>query len=137
MNESGNPAKMHDVPREILPPYSNKTEEDWRGYADSKYRTALDLKPCRIAEIGVAAGLGAAAMMMAVPDAEYFGFDILPASHQHIRYANGLLSKYAATITQLDTLTVASLSIGEIDLFNVDCNHSRGNRTHDSRLARK
>ena len=99
-------------------------------------------RPRRIVEIGVRRGYSAFAMLCAVPEAEYFGFDadvctwggVPGALWDARRMLRREFPRATVTVRRVDTAT-PGLSLPAADLYFVDGDHSEAAALRDMRLC--
>jgi len=130
----------------IFPDDPSATPEritQYKDYYKIKYDICAEIKPKRIAEIGVRAGYSAWTFMQAAPTAEYYGFDANNGTHggaggedgKFAAWAKKLLLPYNTTVFQMDTQKQTTLPVHQIDLFHVDGDHTTMGVRHDLDLA--
>lgn len=139
-------------PREVVCPDDIKFQknfdaqlEAFQPYYRMKFEICEWLEPRRIAEIGVRAGYSAWSFLQAVPNSEYFGFDLNQGTHGaaggengvYMKWARKILEGYRGTLTELDSQAVEDIGLTDIDLFHVDGDHSYDATFHDLDLALK
>lgn len=112
-------------------------------YYRVKYGIAAELKPDRIAEIGVRYGYSACAFLSAMPEAAYTGFDKIGGGHGGVagdtfEFVRPLLSgrfpSAQIDLIHADSQTLDSLG-GPYDLIHIDGDHTERGCSHDLRLA--
>jgi hypothetical protein len=115
-----------------------RPDDAFRRHYQAKHDLAARLRPRRIAEIGVRAGYAAYAMLSAVPDASYVGFDADVAAHGgepgFFDYAATVLRGFDVSLVRQDTRQLDALP-GRYDLVHVDGDHSYEGCLHDLHLA--
>jgi len=117
--------------------------EQYKEYYKIKYTLCKVQAPKIIAEIGVRAGYSAWTFLQACPAATYIGFDANNGTHggqggqdgKFAKWAKEILKNYDASFIDLDTQSVGSLDISNIDFFHVDGDHSVKGVRHDLDLA--
>jgi predicted O-methyltransferase YrrM len=127
------------------PTATPKRIQEYREYYKVKYDICKKQNPKVIAEIGVRAGYSAWSFLQACPDAGYIGFDANNGTHggqggqngKYFEWAKNILRIYNHRLIELDTQTVDSLNIREVDLFHVDGDHTSKGVQHDLDLAYK
>lgn len=115
----------------------------YKEYYKIKYDICKKQNPKVIAEIGVRAGYSAWSFLQACPDAKYVGFDASNGKDggqggedgRFNEWAKKILDPYNYKLIGLDTQTVVSLDIKNVDLFHVDGDHSHSGVQHDLDLA--
>jgi len=125
------------------PTATPKRIEQYKAYYPIKYNICKSQNPQRIAEIGIRAGYSAWTFLQAAPNARYIGFDANNGTHggrggedgKYFRWARQILYKYDCVMRQLDTQTVNTLNLKDIDLFHVDGDHTEEGVQHDLDLA--
>ncbi len=120
-----------------------KRIREYKGYYKVKYKLCKEQNPKVIAEIGVRAGYSAWTFLQACPKAGYIGFDANNGTHggqggkdgKFFKWAKKILEPYNHRLIELDTQTVDSLNIRDVDFFHVDGDHTTKGVQHDLDLA--
>lgn len=128
-----------DVPPDILAKFPLLDIKAKNKNLQIAYDVARKYAPTKIAEIGVRCGYSAWAMLQAMPDAEFYGYDNYSYKPKEVCECaqEYLLEGYNWNVWEMDSQKIKQINIENIDLFHVDGDHSYAGCYHDLELAYK
>jgi hypothetical protein len=133
------PQAWQQILERWLPDDPVRPSDEYRDQYFQKFRTAAELKPAVICEIGVRAGYSALAMLLGAPGAHYIGIERDAGDYGGERGITAraiptVLAGFLHEIRYTDSQTLSRIE-AEVDLFHIDGDHSYDGTWHDLELA--
>jgi len=133
---------MFELLKEHICPEDEKfNTERWFKLFRSQYRIKSAIcqqqNPKTILEIGVRAGYSALAFLTVCPNAKYVGidFETYPQAKTFTKWAKTLLQSFDVEIWKLNTKTITSINLTDIDFCHIDGSHNTAYVLHDLDLC--